>query len=93
MARVLDYTGVGQHDLPLTAPTASGGALKAAETPDALECVSRSRRPGRPGIQSLLRHGAKDVVLLGEATRDGHTRRPGNRTGTIRDRTVGRRWP
>lgn len=73
MARVLDYTGVGRHDLPLTAPTASGGALKAAETPDAWECVSRSRRPGRPGIQSLLRHGAKDVVLLGEATHDGLT--------------------
>nr|WP_121434675.1 carboxyl transferase domain-containing protein [Actinomadura pelletieri] len=62
---------------PATLPPAPGPpgppAGAAPETP-AWESIERSRRPDRPGVRELLRHGAADVTLLsgtgeGEADR------------------------
>ena len=45
------------------APVADPGQ-EAVPDVDAWDCVTRSRRPDRPGVRRLLRYGASDVVPL-----------------------------
>jgi acyl-CoA carboxylase subunit beta len=46
---------------PDVAPAPSGEAPDGAS---AWESIERSRRPDRPGVRDLLRHGARDVTVL-----------------------------
>nr|WP_245666696.1 acetyl-CoA carboxylase carboxyltransferase subunit alpha/beta [Actinomadura latina] len=70
-----DLAGVASRALrvlcgrPPSAPAAlpsAPPALLSAAVPDgtAWESIERSRRPDRPGVRELLRHGAADVTLL-----------------------------
>ncbi|MFG2019034.1 carboxyl transferase domain-containing protein [Actinomadura geliboluensis] len=47
-------------------PSAPAAPPSAGPPPDgtAWDAIERSRRPGRPGVRELLRHGAADVTLL-----------------------------
>ena len=65
------------------APVADPGQETVPDV-DAWDCVTRSRRPDRPGVRRLLRYGASDVVPL-NGTGQGETR-PGaaDRAGPVR---------
>ena len=68
----------GYDDYPTEAEMRRGESLDerlSEEVPDVdtWDCVTRSRRPDRPGVRRLLRYGASDVVPLngtGQSERD-----------------------
>ncbi len=66
IARVLSIVSASGSSTPVEAPSSAG------DEPDAWDAVLISRRPGRPGVRTLLRIAATDVVPL-SGTSEGET--------------------
>ena len=62
VARVLDVL-MGARELPARVPDPDSRPA-APDTRDAWEVITASRRPERPGVRDLLRHGASHVLPL-----------------------------
>ncbi|GGV30425.1 acetyl-CoA carboxylase [Actinomadura cremea] len=63
-----DLAGIASHALAVLCERPPGARPDAPRAParddGAWDSVERSRRPGRPGVADLLRHGASDVTPL-----------------------------
>src|SRR5690606_40339809 len=75
VARVLDVL-MGARELPARVPDPDSRPVE-PDTRDAWEVITASRRPERPGVRDLLRHGASHVLPLRGTGQRSEERRVG----------------